>query len=253
VILISGTIFSLALLLFCFALYLFFINRAMKGKVPNIRSIPGLYAIEEAIKRAVEMRRPVFFSTGIGDITGGDMSQTLAGLALLSYAAKKSAELGAEFTYIACQRPQIVPIAEDLIGTAYGSNFKPSQIMYIPDQTSLMSTIIGTYQREKPAANLLLGALYWETVVLAEAGANVGAMNIGGTGRLYQVPYTVALCDYSLISEELMAAGAIISKEPTQLGTILASDILRYIVFALAVAVAVTGAVGYDITKIFTM
>lgn len=252
-ILVSGSIFALAFLLFSFTLYLFCINRVTKGKLPTLRKLPGYLAIEECIKRAIEMGRPVFFSTGVGDITGGDMSMTLAGLTLLGYAARQSADLGASFTYLACARPAIVPIAEDLIRTAYGESFRPEQINYIPNQTALMSSIIGEYERSKPAANFLLGALYWETVVLAEAGANVGAMQVGGTGRLYQVPYCVALCDYSLIAEELLAAGAYISQDPSQLGSILGSDIFRVIIIALSIIVAITGALGYDITGIFSL
>jgi hypothetical protein len=252
-ILVSGSIFALSFLVLTFIMYLFCVNRSIKGKPPTLRTLPGLTAIEECIKRAIEMGRPVFYSTGVGDITGGDMSMTLAGLTLLGYAARLSADIGASFTYIACARPAIVPIAEDLLRTAYGENYKPEQINFIPNQTALMSSIIGEYERSKPAANFLLGALYWETVILAEAGANIGAMQVGGTGRLYQVPYCVALCDYSLIAEELLAAGAYISQDPSQLGSILGSDILRVIIIALAIIVAITGASGYDITGLFNL
>lgn len=249
----SGMLFSLASLIIAFAIYLLCIDRSMKGKPPKIRTIPGLEAIKECIRRAVEMGRPVFYSTGVGNITGGDMSMTLAGLTLLGYTARQSADIGASFTYYACSVPAIVPIAEDLIRTAYGESFRPEQINFIPNQTSLMSSIIGEYEREQPAANFVLGALYWETVILAEAGANVGAMQVCGTGRLYQVPYCVAMCDYSLIAEELLTAGAYISQDPSQLGSILGSDILRAVIIALSIIVAVTGAFGYDITGIFNL
>lgn len=248
----GGMVFSLASLIIAFIIYLFCIDRSLKGKPPKIRMIPGLEAIKECVSRAVEMGRPVFYSTGVGSLSGGDMSMTLSGLTLLGYAARLSADLGASFTYIATV-PTIVPIAEDMIRTAYGESYRPEQINYIPNQTALMSSIIGEYERSKPAANFLLGALYWETVILAEAGANVGAMQVGGTGRLYQVPYCVAMCDYSLIAEELLAAGAYISKESSQLGTILGADILRFIIIALSIIVAIAGASGNDITGLFSL
>ncbi len=247
----SGMVFPITFLVLSLIMYYYCMNLSKK-KTPYIRNLPGLDAIEECVKRAVEMNKPIYFSTGVGDITGGDMSQTLAGISLLGYTAKLAANLGAPLTYLAT-RTTIVPIAEDIIRTAYGDAYRVEQILFIPDQNSLMSMVIGEFQRTKPAANFLLGALYWETCILAEAGANVGAMQVGGTGRLYQVPYCVAMCDYSLISEEVMAAGAYISKEPSQLGTILGSDILRYVIVALAILIAITGAMGNDITGIFTM
>ena len=248
----EGMISSFVFLLVAIALYLFFINQAIRGKPPNIRKMPGLDAMEECIKRAIEMDRPVFYSTGVGQLRGGDMAMTVAGLTLLDYAARLSADIDASFKYIATV-PTIVPIAEDMIRTAYREKFRSEQIHYVPNQVALMATMVGEYERERPGANFLLGALYWETVVLAEAGAAVGAMQVGGTGRLYQVPYCVALCDYSLIGEELMAAGAYISKEPSQLGTILGSDILRMIIIVMALIVAIAGVAGYDLSNILSL
>lgn len=177
---------------------------------------------------------------------------TAAGLTLLDHTARLCADVDASFKYIATV-PTIVPIAEDMIRTAYQEKFRPEQIEFVPNQIALMATMVGEYERERPGANFLLGALYWETVVLAEAGAAVGAMQVGGTGRLYQVPYCVALCDYSLIGEELMAAGAYISKEPSQLGTILGSDILRMIILVMALIVAIAGVAGYDLSNVLSL
>jgi len=246
----GGLTFSFVLLLFLIALYIICIARAVRGKIPWIRRIPGLDAIDEAIGRAVETGRPIFYSTGVGDLSAATMPQTMAGLTLLGYVARRAAEYKADFTYIAAV-PQLVPIAEDMIKTAYRDKYKPDQIMFVPSQTALMATVMGVYEREKPAANFLLGALYWETIILAEAGARAGAIQVGGTGRLYQIPYIVALCDYGLIGEELLAAGAYVSREPSQLGTILASDIVRFIIIGLSVLAVVLGGLGIDLSSIF--
>lgn len=248
----EGMISSFVFLLVAIALYLFYINQAINVKPPKIRRVPGLDAMEECIKRAVEMGRPVFYSTGVGRLRGGDMAMTAAGLTLLGHAANISADLDASFKYFAAV-PTIVPIAEDMIRTAYQEKFRPEQIQFVPNQIALMATTLGEFEREKPGASFLLGALYWETVVIAEAGATVGAMQVGGTGRLYQVPYCVALCDYSLIGEELMAAGAYISQDPAQLGTIMASDILRIIIVGMAAVLAIAGLAGYDLSNLISL
>jgi len=54
---------------------------AQRGRTMFIRRIPGLTAIEEAVGRATEMGRPVFFSPGLDGIS----ITTLQALAILSY------------------------------------------------------------------------------------------------------------------------------------------------------------------------
>ena len=246
----KGHLVSTFIVLIVFiALYLYCIYRAVRGRPPSIRRVPGLDAMEEAIGRAVEMGRPIYYSTGVGTLDGGDMPMTMAGMTLLGYCASLAASRGAELRYIAAV-PQLVPIAEDMLRTAYRDSYKPEQITFVPSQVALMSTIVGTYEREKPAANFLLGALYWETVVIAEAGARAGAMQVGGTGRLYQIPFVVALCDYCLIGEELLAAGAYVSREPSQLGSILASDIIRFITIIFIIVYVIGSLLGVDVSAI---
>ncbi len=74
----------------------YFIKGAEKGRVPKLRRIPGIDAIDEAIGRAVEMGKPVVCSHGIANLRGATSGpQTLAGLSVLSYVSKKAIESGA--------------------------------------------------------------------------------------------------------------------------------------------------------------
>jgi len=68
--------------------------------------------------------------------------------------------------------------------------------------------------------------------VLGEAGNTIGAMQIGGTANTHQMPFIIATCDYALISEELYAASATISRDPDVLGCIKGEDILKLILLA---------------------
>jgi len=247
----EGRIIPLGLLLAFLAVYFYSIRRSIIGKPPTIRKLAGLDAMREVTGRSVEMGRPVYYSTGVGTLRGGDMPMTLAGLTLLGYASQLAASYKAELRYWAAAA-ELVPIARDVLRGVYLDKFREDQVIFVPGQVPLMATVMGTYEREKPGANFLLGALYWETIILAEAGGRAGAMQVGGTGRLYQVPYVVALCDFCLIGEELLAAGAYVSREPSQLGSILGSDMVRLIVVALMFLVVAGSLVGFDVAaKIF--
>jgi len=53
-----------------------------------------------------------------------------------------------------------------------------------------------------------------------------------------QLPFFVAACDYTLIGEELYTAGAVLSKDPIQLGSLKGQD-LGKVVFILIVVLGV--------------
>ena len=78
--------------------------------------------------------------------------------------------------------------------------------------------------REKPAAIFLQGTFYAESLILAETGNSVGAIQIAGTDSEHQLPFFIAACDYTLIGEELYAASAYLSREPMLLGSLRGQD-----------------------------
>jgi hypothetical protein len=83
---------------------------------------------------------------------------------------------------------------------------------------------VGLLTRQKVAANFLFGHFYSESLILAETGASIGARQIGGCDAVSQLPFFITTCDYTLIGEELFAAGALISEDPVSRSTIVAHD-----------------------------
>ena len=88
-----GKQFSFASLFLLLVLFVCCIRQARRGNVPQIRRLPALDAIEEAVGRATEVGRPVHFSPGIIELTHERSAQTLAGLSVLSYVAKLCARI----------------------------------------------------------------------------------------------------------------------------------------------------------------
>ena len=52
----------------------------------------------------------------------------------------------------------------------------------------------------------------------------MGARQIGGCDSTSQLPFFVTTCDYTLIGEELFAAGALVSGDQVSRSTIVAQD-----------------------------
>jgi hypothetical protein len=96
--------------------------------------------------------------------------------------------------------------------------------------------------RNQPATCIYMGAFFAESLILAETGHSVKAIQIAGTAMPTQLPFFVAACDYTLIGEELFAASAYLSQDPKLLGSLRGQDFGKgfAMVFILAGSVIAT-------------
>jgi hypothetical protein len=219
-----------ATVIFC-ALVLGFIHAARRGRPLFIRRIAGLDAIDEAVGRCTEMGKPTLYVPGISTIS--DVA-TIASLNILGQVAKKIAQYQARII-VPNRDPIVFPVTQDVVKEAfieagYPHNYRSDDVYFVTnDQFAYAAAVCGTMVRERPGANLLLGMFYAESLVLAETGASVGAIQIAGTDAISQLPFFVTACDYTIIGEELYAASAYIGREPTLLGTLKGQDLFKMV------------------------
>jgi hypothetical protein len=229
---------------------LFFIHWARSGHPITIRKIAGLAAVDEAVGRATEMGRPILYVPGIQDM---DDLQTVAGITVLGRVAKTAAEYDARIE-VPTSRSLVMSAARETVHSSYlGAGrtdaYNPDLIYYVTDeQFGYTAYCSGLIVREKPAACFYMGCFFAESLILAETGNSVGAIQIAGTAMPSQLPFFVAACDYTLIGEEFFAASAYLSGEPDQLGSLKGQDMGKIIVGAVliigclvATAAVVTG------------
>lgn len=249
----SGMVASLVFeLAFCLAIALL-IARARKGqKVPTIRKVAGLDALDEAIGRATEMGATVHYSPGIGDIAN---AQTLASFAILGYVAKTCAKYDTRL--IQTNRNNVVySVAEEVIKQAYADAgkadaFNADDVRFLSeDQFGYASACVGIMHREKVRANILIGAFWAESLIFAEVGAQIGSIQIAGTANTHQIPFFIAACDYALLGEEIYAASAYLTREPVLVGCLIAQDWGKMVCVALVVVGAVMATMKNDALKV---
>lgn len=247
----AGKIFQLVMLIVLTAIILYYISRARGGWVPNVKRIAGLDAIEEAVGRGTEMGRPIHYTPGIAPINGAEAAQTFAGLEILAVTARIVARYGAQII-VTLRQPTVLPLAEEVVRQAYlaeglGEAYDPDSVRYLSEaQFAYAAGVMGTMVREKAAANIMLGGFWAESLIMAEAASEIGAIQIAGTARLTQIPFFVVACDYTLIGEELFVASAIASNNPIKLGSIAGQDIGKLIAVTLLVAGTLLESVGVN-------
>jgi hypothetical protein len=221
----SKTWLAIFMITFC-GLVAYFVNKARSGKKLWVREIAGLAAIDEAVGRATEMGRPVLFVAGIQDI---NEIQTLAGLTVLARVARTAAEYGAQIEVPTC-RSLVMAAARETVEASYLAAGRPDayqadRIHYLTDeQFAFVAGVTGYMVREEPAACIYMGGFYAESLILAETGNHIGAIQIAGTAMPSQLPFFVAACDYTLIGEEFFAASAYLSDDPMQIGSLKGQD-----------------------------
>jgi len=208
-----------------------YISRAKKGKTLFVRRIAGLEAVDEAVGRATEMGKSVLYVPGIQDL---DDVQTVAGITLLGSIAKTTAKYNTKLD-VPVSRSMVLAAARETVKQAYISAGRPDAynddiVHYITDeQFGYVAALDGIMVRDKPAACFYLGAFFAESLILAETGNSIGAIQVAGTAMPAQLPFFVAACDYTLIGEELFAASAYLSKEPRALGSLKGADVGKVI------------------------
>jgi hypothetical protein len=240
---------------------IYFINKAKRGENIYLRTIPGLKAFEEAVGRSTEMGKPVLYVPGIVDM---DQVETVAGVIIMGHVAKMTAQY---------ETPLNVPVARSIVMKAGRESVREAYIMqgrpdlfhedmvhYLTDdQFAYAAGVNGIMMREKPAAVFYQGKFYAESLILAETGNSIGAIQIAGTASPAQIPFFVTACDYTLIGEEFFAASGYLSKDPKLVGGIKGADVLKVILIALILVSIVLrlfndlGWITFDILKFLTI
>ncbi len=197
--------------------------------LPPVRRIAGLQAIEDAIGRATELGRPVFYVGGVQDL---DDVQTVASLGILGAVGRMTARHGCTLV-MPTNRSLVLAAAREVLRESYTAagrpdGYAPDMVTYVSDdQFGLAARVDGMIARQRPAACFLQGAFYAESLLLAEAGAQVGAVQVAGTAMTHQLPFLVAACDHVLIGEEFFAAEAYLSGDPLKLGSLRGQDLIK--------------------------
>jgi hypothetical protein len=197
------------------------------------------------------MGRAILFVPGILDM---DDVQTLAGLTILGRVAKTIADYDTQI-YMPVSRSLVMTAARETIKASYGAAGRPDKysddmVQYVTDeQFGYVAAVDGMMVREKPATVFLLGAFFAESLILAETGNSIGAIQIAGTARPAQLPFFIAACDFTLIGEELFAASAYLSGEPKALGSLKGQDVGKAIamVIILVGVAAITIGSAWDV------
>ena len=207
---------------------------ARSGREIFVRRIPGLEAVDEAIGRATEMGRSILYVLGLGGVS---LPATIASMTILGQVARRTADYETSLR-VPCRDPIVMSVVREMVKASYLDEGRPDayneeNIFYLTSgQFAYAAGVDGMMIREKPAAVFLQGQFFAESLILAETGNSIGAIQIAGTDSEHQLPFLITACDYTLIGEELYAASTYLSREPMLLGSLRGQDWGKVLIFA---------------------
>ena len=237
----------------------YFIQKARSGEDIYLRPLSALKAIEEAIGRATEMGKSVLFVPGISDM---DQVETVSGMVVLGHVAGMTANYETGLN-VPVSKAIVMEAAREACREAYLKAGRPElfyddMVHYVTeDQFAYAAGVNGIMMREKPAACFYQGKFYAESLIFAETGNSIGAIQIAGTGSQSQIPFFVTACDYTLIGEEFFTASAYLSGKPEMLGSIKGQDIVKSIIMVSIICVLIFdvfhhfGLIDFQVKEIF--
>jgi hypothetical protein len=227
-------------------LVVYYIRRARAGDKLFVRKIAGLDAIDDAVGRSTEMGRPILYSFGLSYL---NEVWTIASLSILYRVAQRCAEYSTRLLNPHYD-PLVMSAAQETVKQAYIETGRPDlyderDIPFLTaDQFGYAAGVDGIMMREKPGAVFWQGYFYAESLILAETGHSVGAIQIAGTTSVEQIPFFVAACDYTLIGEEMYAASCYLKPEPQLLGSLKGEDFTKAIILVFLTFSTALGTLG---------
>jgi len=211
--------------------------RARRGATFYIRPIAALEAIDDAVGRAAEMGRPVLYAPGLHSVTE---PVTLASMGILSRVAERAARLHTRIK-VPNYEPLTYPVTQEIVRRAFAKvgleeEFQPDDVAYLTSRSfTYAAAVAGMMTREKTASNFFIGHFFSEYLILAETGVATGAVQIGGTDSVAQLPFVITTCDETMIGEEVFAAAALVGDDPVSRSTIRAHDWFKLLIFAFVI------------------
>jgi hypothetical protein len=225
------------------------IGRAWASRRPILRSLAGYRVLPVQQSRAIETGQGLHLSLGTGGVGGADTATTLAGLSMLEAMSDEAAATDM-FPIVTVADPTTLVMAQDIIRRAYArqgnpAGYDPRFVRYVA--AAPLPYAVGAQDilaTEDTSANVMLGVFGAEAAFIAEEGSRQGLLQVGGAADPTPLAALYPSTGHVLIGEEMFTAGAYVGNQPSHIASLLAQDIVRWVLAFLILTAALGFALG---------
>jgi hypothetical protein len=214
-------------------------QRAKQGKITYLRELPAVRAIPDAIRRATEMGRPVYFAPGSHPLTHGTYGgATMAGLTILRYVSRLCAEQQTRLE-VHITQSDALPVANEAVRLGCIEAGHPEeelrQTVTFTGTGNNLLPFSAAQIRDEAGASMMFGDAGATTMVVLSSAAYAKIFQIIGNTEDSNCCWLPPMCDYFVMCDGPQAAAAYVSEDPEIMNTVLGFDIQKIVVIGIMV------------------
>jgi hypothetical protein len=227
-----STVITWAVLLAIPLLLLWFVVRHARWS-PTLRPIAAWEVLRGLIGRATEEGKQVHLSLGRSGVGGEQTAVISAALDVQRHLVREGAAMRSATPTVTVADPLLMLVAQDTLYRAHQAQGQPAdydatQVQLVaPDPLAYAVGAADRIDDEQTAANVAVGHLGDEYLMLGETGAQRDLLQVAGSDVLSAQALMTASADHVLLGEELFAAGAYLTRRPALIAALQVQDVLR--------------------------
>ena len=217
------------------------VGRAWASRRPALRPLTGLRILPGQQSRAIESGQSLHLALGAGSVGGSDTATTLAGLTVLESLADEAAATDTPPT-VTVADPTTMVMAQDILRRAYirhgnPAGFDPRSVRYVAaSPLPYAAGVADILASEETSANVMAGVFGSEVAFISEEGSRQGILQVAGAADPTALGVLYPSVSHLLAGEEMYTAGAYINERPAHIASLLAQDIVRWVLVIIIVA-----------------
>lgn len=215
----------------------------------RLREIPAFQRLKRAIGLAVESGQRLHISLGYGGVVGSRSAAGLVGLSILQRITR-AASISDKPPVATSGEAALAILSQDVVRASYRE--VNAEERYDPTSgqltgltpVSFAAGALPVIYDQQVSVNMLLGSFGGEVGLLADAAERTNSLTIGGSDNLPAQAVLFASMKEPLVGEELFAGGAYLQVNPLHASSLIAQDILRWLVIGVIIMGAAMKLVG---------
>lgn len=198
-----------------------------------LRHLPAYANLSQWTSEALEADRPMHFSFG-GAGLGTTTPLTLANSETFTLLSNR-ATVGVQTPLLTMSDSATLPLGYDVLRRAYRARgrvdqFQLGAVQWYPEGSrslAFAAALTGIAADRRVSSHLLLGSYGGELALVLDAAARRGQKSVAASDQLEGQAVAFAMADAPLIGEEMFAGPAYLGGGVSQVGSVVALDLLR--------------------------
>lgn len=253
-----GTATVLVVILIIVFLILFFATWAgiERGRQLNLRFLPPFKRVRTIVQDSVETGKRVHFSPGTGGLNGQKgTAEALSGVTTLGAVAQIAARSKSYIT-ITTNDALVNLTAKDTTFAEYNQagridDYNPSNVQLLTqhDNLAYIGGVSAFLANGNVGGSIMIGRFGAEYMLAGDVASKNNIAQVAGSTQLEAIPLMLLSAGHenTLIGEEVYAAPAYLGREPAQMASLQAQDIIRVLLIIAMIAGIIAATLGFDI------